>query len=108
MLRIGVLSTKNGGRTPPLLSPQGRGGASGTRRRRSQRRVLLRLAGALVLAGEQRRDAAHGDAAVGAFRHLRRHLEILLAVALRRQVLGRDAEALRERERRGFGAAIRQ
>src|SRR5215475_11011287 len=29
MLRIGVLRAKNGGRGPPVLSPPGRGGASG-------------------------------------------------------------------------------
>src|SRR6266545_7109618 len=48
--------------------------------------------------GEQRRDASHSDAAILTLRRVGRNLEILLAVALRHQVLGRNLETLAQGE----------
>src|SRR5260370_116374 len=47
-------------------------------------------------AGQQRRDAPDGDAAIFAGGSRRLHLELLGAVALRRQILGRHLEVLGE------------
>src|SRR5690606_26721816 len=58
--------------------------------------------------GDQRGDAAHGDAAVLLLRLLRVHLEVALAVALGDQVLRRQAEHVGQRGRDRLGAAIRQ
>ena len=46
------------------------------------------------IARQQRRDAPHGDAAIGAFGTQGRDLQELLAVALRNEVLRRHAEGL--------------
>src|SRR6478609_1340105 len=61
--------------------------------------ALPRRRGVVRLLVDQRRDAAHRDAAVGALGTLRRHLEVLLAVALGDEVLGRHLELLGERDR---------
>src|SRR5262249_34833492 len=61
-----------------------------------------------VLRGQQRRDAAHRDAAVGAFRSGRRDLEELLAVALAGEVFRRHPELVRQHHRDRFGAAVGQ
>src|SRR6266566_3383953 len=59
-------------------------------------------------AGQQRRDAPDGDAAVFAGGSRRLHLELLGAVALRRQILGRHLEVLGEDDGDGFRAAVGQ
>ena len=69
------------------------------RRDRLTRRAALRE---LVAARQQRRDAAHGDAPISPFRRLRRNLEVLLAVTLRRQVFRRNAEILGQDARPPF------
>src|SRR5947199_10029315 len=67
-----------------------------------------RLAGGRGVAGEQRCNTAYRDAAVLHLGGLRRNLQILLAVALRGEILRRDLEALGEGERGRLGAAVRQ
>src|SRR5216683_1491148 len=59
-------------------------------------------------AGQQRRDAPDGDAAIFAGGSRRLHLELLGAVALRRQILGRHLEVLGEDDGDGFGTAVGQ
>src|SRR5712691_1280131 len=53
---------------------------------------------ALLRARQQRRDPARGDAAVAPLRPVAGNLQILLAVALGREVLGRDLEALAQHQ----------
>ena len=55
---------------------------------------------------QQRSDTPDRDPPVLPRVALRVHLEVLLAVALGRQILGRHLEALRENRSDGFGAAV--
>src|SRR6185312_1977394 len=66
---------------------------------------------ALLGAGDrshQRGDAADGDTPVLPLRRGRVHLQILLAIALRRQVFRRNAEGVGQGLRNGFGAPVGQ
>jgi hypothetical protein len=61
-----------------------------------------------LLTGQQRRDTAHGDTAVLLVGSLHRHLELLLTVALRGQVFGRNLELFGQRNRNRLRAAVRE
>src|SRR5258705_8086220 len=74
-------------------------------RRRGAGRRRRQLGRAAI---EQWRDVADGDAPVDTARSVGLLLEVLLAIALRCQVLRRHAELLRQQGRGGFGAAVRQ
>src|SRR3954447_2882067 len=69
----------------------------------SHRRTPCRL-----LTGQQRRNTAHGDTAVLLVGSLHWHLELLLTVALRRQVLGRNLELFGQSSRNRLRAAVRE
>ena len=60
----------------------------------------------LVLALQQRGDPAHGHPAVLPLGRLRIHLQVLLAIALGRQVLGGDLEAFGEDGRNRLGSPV--
>src|SRR5262249_2599353 len=75
-----------------------------SRRRNAGRRRRQRG----IAAGEQRRNAADGDAPVDAARSRRLLLQILRAVALRGQVLRRDPELLRQQLGGRLRAPVRQ
>src|SRR3954467_5482826 len=61
-----------------------------------------------LLTGQQRRNTAHGDTAVLLVGSLHRHLELLLTVALRRQVFGRNLELFGQSNRNRLRAAVRE
>ncbi|MGY3370533.1 argininosuccinate synthase [Bradyrhizobium sp. GM2.4] len=61
-----------------------------------------------LAAVEQRRDVADGDAPVDRARSLRLLLQVLLAIALRRQVFRRHTELLGQQFGRGLRTTVRQ
>ena len=63
---------------------------------------------AAIAARQQRRDAANGDTAIEPLRSIRRHLQIILAVALRGQVLERNLELLGQHLGDRFCAPVRK
>src|SRR4029434_1378178 len=97
--------------SPQSMSPRSveRGSVIRITSSRSGLRLLRRRQrNGLVLAGQKRRDASHGYAAVCPFWSFRRNLQILLAVTLRRQVFSGYPELLAEHERHRFSPTIRK
>src|SRR5215210_5465977 len=62
----------------------------------------------LILSGQQGRDTTQSDASVLSLCSLRRHFEVLLAIALSRQIFRRHGEFLRQGDCDTLGSAIGQ
>src|SRR6266516_1950029 len=100
---------RSGRRRRPSYGRSGaRPAANGCSRRSSRLPRFPPRGPSLRGAGEQRRDAPNGDAAVFPRGPGRLYLELLGAVALRGQILGRHLEILAEDDGDGFGATVRK
>src|SRR6266536_3351980 len=100
---------RSGRRRRPSYGRSGaRPAANGCSRRSSRLPRFPPRGPSLRGAGQERRDAPNGDAAVFPRGPGSLYLELLGAVALRGQILGRHLEILAEDDGDGFGATVRK